>query len=119
MQKHEMPDLSRYTKSELIELIKAMAFHANPLKADEMIRRCLIEIDHRRTLRRLDEADAHSKAAFKARERYVELVKPYHGKPYSDIPLEVLREMKKCLHEAEYEEKMYLQISIQIEKEGR
>lgn len=96
-----------------------MAFHANPLKADEMIRYCLIEIDHRRTLRRLDEADAHSKAAFKARERYVELVKPYQGKPYSEIPLKVLDEMKKCLHEAEHEEKMYLQISIQIEKEGR
>ena len=113
--KKDMPDLSRYTKDELIELCKAIAFHASPLCADQTIRYCLIEIDHRRNLKKIDEADKHAKAADQARREYIELLKPYQGKPWADIPLNVLEKMRGCLEISQREEKIYLKMSAEVE----
>lgn len=112
-------DLSKYTKDELIELVKAIAYHANPLVADETIRYCLIDIDHRRNIRLIDEAYEHAQAASEARERYIELVNPYQGKPLSAIPAQTLEEMRKCIEKAEREERIYLLLSEKIEKRRR
>ena len=110
-----MPDLSRYTKDELIELCNALAFHVSPLRADQTIRYCLIEIDHRRNLKKIDEADKHAKAADQERREYIELLKPYQGKPWADIPLNVLQKMRKCLENAQREERIYLKMSGEVE----
>ncbi len=111
----DMPDLSKYTKDELIELCKAIAFYASPLRANQTIRYCLIEIDHRRNLKKIDEADKHADAAFKARAQSLELLKPYKGKPWTDIPLFVLEEMKRKLDIAQREERIYLKLSAEVE----
>lgn len=110
-----MPDLSKYTKDELIELCKAIAFSVSHLKADQTIKYCLIEIDHRRNLKKIDEADKHAKAADQARGKYIELVNPYRGKSWADIPMDVLEKMKMCLATAEREEKIYLKLSAEVE----
>ena len=115
METHNMPDLSRYTKDELIELCKAIAFHTSPLRADQTIRYCLIEIDHKRNLKKIDEADKHAKAADQARREYIELLKPYQGESWLDIPLHVLEKMRKCLEKAQREEKIYLKMSAEVE----
>lgn len=117
MRKHSIPDLSRYTKEELIELVKAVSNYENHLHAGDTIRYCLIGIESRRTKRKLEEAYAHSEAADAARKRYIELVRPYQGKPYSDIPLQTLKEMQKCLEEAAREETIFLRLSEAIERE--
>lgn len=114
METHNMPDLSRYTKDELIELCKAIAFHASPLRAVQTIRYCLIDIDHRRNLKKNDEADKHAKAADQACREYIELLKQYQGKPWADIPLNVLEKMRKCLEHAQREEKIYLKMSAEV-----
>lgn len=114
MADQNMPDLSRYTKDELIELCKALSYHASPLNPTYTLRFCLIEIDHKRNLKKIEEADKHSKAANLAREEYIELMKPYKCKPLKDIPLNVLEKMKKCLDTAQREEKIYLRLSEEI-----
>lgn len=114
METHNMPDLSRYTKDELIELCKAIAFHTSPLRADQTIRYCLIEIDHKRNLKKIDEADKHAKAADQARLEYIELLKQHQGKPMTEIPLSVLQKMRECIETAQREEKIYLQLSKEI-----
>ena len=113
--KKDMPDLSRYTKDELIELCKAIACHATPLRAVQTIMYCLIEIDHKRNLKKIDEAYKHAKAAEQARREYIELLNPYQGKPWVAIPLNVLEKMRKCLETAQREEKIYLKMSGEVE----
>lgn len=115
MATHNMPDLSRYTKDELIELCKAIAFYTSPLGADRTIRHCLIEIDHRRNLKKIDEADKHAKAADQARREYIELLKQHQGKPMTEIPLSVLSKMGQCLKTAHREEQIYLKMSAEVE----
>lgn len=111
----KMPDLTKYTKDELIELCKAIAFHASPIRANETIRYCLIEIDHKRNLKKIDEADKHAEAADRARGEYIKLVDPYRGKTWADIPSDVLEKMRMCLATAEREEKIYAKMSAEVE----
>lgn len=99
MKKH---DLKKYTKEELIWLIE----NVDGFGWERRIGEVLIELEHRRAMKKLDEADRHAKKAHAARERYIEIMRPYEGRRISDIPIGVLDKARAAIEQAEREERL-------------
>lgn len=100
MKKH---DLRKYTKEELIWLIENVGGFGWERRIGEV----LFELDYKRVMKKLDEADSHAKKAHAARERYIEIMKPYEGRRISDIPIGVLDKARAAIEQAEREERLY------------
>ena len=73
-------DLAKYSKQELVEILKEVIFLADPFQRNEYLERALIEVNHKRQLRLIDESAKHADLAHKARREAIELLKPYENK---------------------------------------
>lgn len=97
--------LEECTKAELIFIIKHMA------KSDYIskfkLQTALSELEYKKQEKIIKEAENWNEISASHRKRYVELLKPYTGFKFVDIPLGVLQEANNCLKAAKNADREY------------
>ena len=69
---------------------------------DRALAACALEdLRYAKELARLEQADAQLRKASDARLRYIEILKPYDGMRFIDIPMEVLEAADRAMNEAQ------------------
>lgn len=107
--------LSKYTKEELIDILCQLAFHVDPFQNAGHLKRAIGDVEYERQMARIDKAHDHAERAFKARNEAFELLQPYEGKKYSDIPNNVRTKIAACIRRAEREEAAWEKLSKEID----
>ena len=102
------------TKEELIYCINYIAGRIGLLKKDYYIESALGEVEYRRNKKKLDRAEELTKLSGEKRSEYIELLKPYNGMKYADIPFDVLNKASALLKEAEKVDKEYDKIMKEV-----
>ena len=119
MSKITKSDLSIYTKQELIEILNEVVFLADPFQRNGYLERAMIEAKHKRQMRLIDMAYKHEKMSSKARLEGFELLKPYEGKKYSEVPTAVLRKAEACMKRAQEEDAAWERLQKEIDAYGK
>ena len=99
-------EISKLSKNALVEILIEVLFLADPFDRNGYLDRAMIDIRYKQ----------HSNKAFEARCEYLELLKPYEGKPFSSIPLDVLTKADDCIKRAMRHDKAYDRLSKEIDK---
>jgi len=107
-------DLKKYTKQELLSLIDKLVFMADPFQSCGYLQRAVCDIEHERAMKLINEGAQHSKQAYEARVQADELLKPYIGKKYGDVPEQVFDKIAECLKRAEREEVAWKEVQEKI-----
>ena len=101
--------LEQCTKKELIEIIHHILcrsyLHESRIKSE--ISLALSDIELKRKLTVLDEAEKWSKIAHDKRMEYCEVLKPYDGAKLIDIPSKVIYKADRLMKEAQYADKKW------------
>lgn len=104
--KSKTVSLSQYSKEELIWIINYFVkWHG-----DFYIERAISELEYKKQIDRIHEAEKYSKTANEKRMAYCDLLAPYDGKPFQDIPLAVLSKAEKLMKEARVADKKYMKL---------
>lgn len=112
-------DLAKYTKEELIEILNEVVFLADPFQRNGYLERAIGNARHKRQMRLIDKADQHAKRAFEARAEYLDLLKPYEGKKYSEVPVSVLHKVNACMERAQREDTVWERLQKEINAYGK
>lgn len=87
------------TKEELIFVIERLQFYGID-SGDYYVRRALSDVEERRDERKIERMRRLTKLADAKNREYTELLAPYEGQPFINIPDEVLRKadaaQKEC-----------------------
>lgn len=86
------------TKEELIFVIERLQLYT--LSGTEYVQRALEDVEMRRDERKHEEARRLAALHSQKCLEYVGLLTPYDGKPFKDIPLEVLERAEAAMKEA-------------------
>ena len=95
------------TKEELIYCVNYIAGRIGLHNKDYYIESALGEVKYQRDKKKLDRAEELTRLSSEKRYEYIELLKPYEGMKYTDIPLDVLRKASALIKEAEKADKEY------------
>lgn len=87
------------TKAELLWIIDRMQCYS-PFHLESALARALDDAELERELKRFDEADRINHLSAQARQRALELLAPYDGKPMVDIPPEIVKQAGAAIEEA-------------------
>lgn len=96
-------DLKKYSKDDLIWIINRMASFGQGWYLDEALR----ELAHQKELDTLREAERISDLAHKHRQEYLDLLMPYDGKPWSEIPIDILQKAERAMKKAQSYDKQW------------
>lgn len=99
-----MEELKKLTKDELIWLIERIKEHS---LIRIPIEYALADLQAKRRKDVIDQMDEAAKKMSACMQRYIDLMEPYKGKRFSDIPLSVLEKMRAAIEEREAAEKEY------------
>lgn len=106
LKKSKNSDLSKYSKEDLIWIINYFV----KWNGDFCIERAISELQYKKDIDRIHEAEKYSKTANEKRTAYCDLLAPYDGKPLKDIPLAVLNKAEKLMKEARAADKKYMKL---------
>lgn len=81
--------LSRCSKEDLLWIIKHMCMRD---RSRYELDRALSELAYEKEKQRIKEAEHYAKLAEEKRREYIEILRPYEGKPLLSIPLSVLNQ---------------------------
>lgn len=109
--------LAKYSKQELIEIVNEVAFLADPFQRNRYLERAIINATHKRQMRLIDKSHEHAERAYKARSEGFELLKPYEGKKYSEVPMDVLRKVDACMKQAQEEDAAWARLQKEIDEQ--
>ena len=104
-------NLEKYTKSELIEAIGMLTSGSYA-----ELEKCLYCIDGNRVKKLCEEVDRLNNVAAEARQQYIDILKPYNGKKFSEIPIEVLAKAQNWINAAREEDEKWNKIMKKIER---
>lgn len=96
------------TKAELLWVIRYIRDRCIGGKHD--LERALIDLEHRQEKKRLDEAQKYASIAAEEVRRYCELMKPYDGKRFIDIPDDVINRAAAILEKERAANKKYMEL---------
>lgn len=102
------------TKEELIYVCNYIAGRIGLHNKDYYIESALCEVEYERNKKKLDRAEEFSQLSTKKRQEYINLLKPYEGKKYIDIPFDVLSKASALIKEAEKADKEYDKILAEV-----
>ena len=102
------------TKEELMHIINYITGRYFPTNKDYYIESALGEVKYQRDKKKLDKAEELNKLSTKKRYEYIDLLKPYEGKKYIDIPFDVLNKASALIREAEKADKEYDKILAEV-----
>ena len=86
----------RYKKEELVFLIEVIC---RGRLSDADLVWAINELENKKELQRIDEAEKYGEIASKKCLEYLELIKSINGKPIKDIPMELLEKADKLRNE--------------------
>ena len=98
--------LGGYSKADLIWIIEYLV----RWNGDFYLERALSDLKYQKELARIDEADKYSAIADKKRREYIDLLAPYDGKRWCDIPADVVRRATAAMKEAQAADKKYMSL---------
>lgn len=93
------------TKEELIKIVNYIAGRIGLQNKDYYIESALSDVEYMRQRKALDRADELNELSHKKRMEYINLLKPYDGCKYADIPLDVLNKADALMKEAQKADK--------------
>lgn len=96
------------TKEELIFVIERLQFYS--LSGDYYVRRALCDVMEQREERKLEEARRLTDIRLQNLQQYNDLLGPYEGKSFSDIPQDVLDRAGAALERYEAADRKWLQL---------
>ena len=96
-------DLKKYSKDDLIWIINRMSSFGRGWYLDE----ALHELEHQKELEVIREAERVSALASKYRQEYIDLLMPYDGKPWSEIPISTLEKAETAMKKARSYDKQW------------
>lgn len=88
------------TKAELLTVIDLLKRHLFT-NGDYYLLTALHEVERQRLNAKMDKADKLAELASQKRQEYIDLLKPYDGKKYSEIPYDVLAKARNAHVEAQ------------------
>ena len=112
-------ELVKYSKQELIEILNEVVFLVDPFQRNGYLERAIGEARYKRQMRLIDKAHSHAEASFKMRSEANDLLKPYEGKKYSEVPMAVLRKVSACQVQAQKEDEAYEKLQKEIDAYGK
>lgn len=92
--------LNDCTKAELLIVIDHLKRHLWP-NGDNKLQIALNEVKLERETAKLNKADKIAEQASKKRQEYIDLLKPYEGKSFSEIPYPVISKARLAMVEAQ------------------
>lgn len=105
--------LKECTKGELIQVIEYLNTHTN-FNGKYWTERALNEIQYKRELAKLRRMDELIKISAEKRRRYAEILKPYSGMKFADVPMGVLRKADKLMKEAQAADKEWEKLNSMV-----
>lgn len=99
-------DLKKYSKDDLIWIINRMSSFGQGWYLNEALR----ELEHQKELDAIREAERVSALANKYRQEYIDLLMPYDGKPWSEIPIATLQKAEQAMKKARSYDKQYCKL---------
>lgn len=97
MRKKRDLNLKKYTKEDLIWILERLCTFGN----EGTLNMIIADLEFKKTAERLKKCDALCEEAAKCRRIYVDLLKPYEGKPLTEVPREVLAEAAEVIEKAQ------------------
>ena len=82
--------LQQCTKKELLYIFEQLP-QRYMFKLDYYINSILSDIEYQRETKRINEAGNFADIAFSKKKEYAQLLKPYEGKTYADVPMDILK----------------------------
>ena len=107
--------LSDCTKAELLWVIQRAKEHSLG-SINGYLDHALSDLHWKRAQDRLKRAEALSQEADQARGRFVELMRPYDGNRYLDIPRDVLEAAKTAIQRADKLDREYLKLMREVDE---
>ena len=95
------------SKDDLIWIIKRVLLMTTLTDWDYYVSRALGDLRYEKDRRKLNKADEYADLSYKKRLEYIELLSPYDGVPFKDIPLDVLQKADKAMNEAQAADKKW------------
>lgn len=90
-------NLENYSKKDLIRIIERMSAFGQGWYLANALR----ELHYQKDIQRIDEADRIAKLSAAKRREYIDLLSPYDGKPFREIPMSVCEKAAKAMEEAQ------------------
>ena len=81
---------------------------------DYYIESALGNVEYERNKKKLNRAEELTRLSSEKRNAYIELLKPYEGMKYADIPFDVLNKASALIKEAEKADKEYDKIMKEV-----
>lgn len=106
MKNKKQINLACYTKSDLIWIINYMS----RLGDDIYLKYAIAELDHKKTMDRINEADKYAAIASQKRTEYITLLTLYEGKSWNEVPHNIVTRCAKLMEEAQAADKKYLKL---------
>lgn len=101
--------LQQCTKKELLYIIERLKQRYN-FSLDYFINSILSDMEYQREMKKIDEAGKLNEISIAKRKEYAQLLKPYEGKRFADIPMDILKKADSLLKEAQKADKEYLKL---------
>ena len=98
------------TKSDLIWIINRVLQMTTFNKDDYYINRALSDLRYEKENKAIDEAEKIAEQSRKKWDEYLAILVPYDGKPFKDIPLDVLTRAQSVYDEAIALDKKWIKI---------
>ena len=104
------------TKADLLWIINRLVCFGGG-SDDYYLQRALNELWYEKQKQRIAEADKYAKLAATKRREYIELLGPYDGQRWADIPHDTIVAADKLIREARNADKMYMKLISGITEE--
>lgn len=91
------PDLEKYSKEDLIWIIKRMSAFGDNWSLGSALR----ELEYTKDMERIREAEKIAKQSHKLWQEYIDLLMPYDGKSINEIPIDVLEKASAAMKQAQ------------------
>ena len=98
--------LQQCTKKELLYIFEQLP-QRYMFKLDYYINSILSDIEYQRETKKIDEAEKLAKISYAKRTEYAQLLTPYEGKTFADVPMDILKKADSLLKEAQKADKEY------------
>lgn len=113
-----MMTLERCSKADLLWIINRMCMYSFGKRE---LDRALADLEYEKEKARIDEADQYAKLSDAKRRAYIDLLKPYAGMKWGDIPLSVLEKTAELQKQAEAADRKWaklMRVDLSAPKKG-
>lgn len=90
--------LEQCSKADLVWIINRMCMYHSGKRE---LNRALNELDYEKEKAKIDEADEYAEVSYAKRQAYIDLLKPYYGMKFGDIPVHVLEKAAELQKQAD------------------